>query len=77
MADTFIKNVFLNDSRFSEATKERYVNAYNNNLQQSPIAKLPLEEVKSIDLQTVYNNLSCGASTVRSTITYCTFLQIS
>ena len=66
MADTFIKNVFLNDSRFSEATKERYVNAYNNNLQQSPIAKLPLEEVKSIDLQTVYNNLSCGASTVRS-----------
>jgi len=32
MMDTFITEVFLKDSRYSDSTKTRYVNAYNNNL---------------------------------------------
>lgn len=66
MMDTFIKEVFLKDSRYSNSTKTRYVNAYNNNLKQSDIAGLPLSSIKSIDLQAAYNGLSCGASTVQS-----------
>lgn len=40
MMDTFVKEVFL--TRYSDSTKTRYVNAYNNNLKQSDIAGLPL-----------------------------------
>ena len=66
MMETFIKEVFLKDSRYSDSTKTRYVNAYNNNLKTSSLAGLPLSGIKSIDLQAAYNSLSCGASTVRS-----------
>lgn len=48
--DTFIKEIFLKDSRYSDSTKTRYVNAYNN-LKQSDIVGLPLSSIKSIDLQ--------------------------
>ena len=50
MMDTFIKEIFLKDSRYSDSTKTRYVNAYNN-LKQSDIVGLPLSSIKSIDLQ--------------------------
>ena len=42
MMDTFIKEAFLKDSRYSDSTKTRYVNASNNTLKQSDIAGLPL-----------------------------------
>ncbi len=66
MMDTFITEVFLKDSRYSDSTKTRYVNAYNNNLRNSSLAGLALSNIKSIDLQAAYNALTCGASTVRS-----------
>ncbi len=66
MMDTFITEVFLKDSRYSDSTKTRYVNAYNNNLRESSLAGLALSNIKSIDLQAAYNALTCGASTVRS-----------
>lgn len=50
MMDTFIKEIFLKDSRYSDSTKTRYVNTYNN-LKQSDIVGLPLSSIKSIDLQ--------------------------
>lgn len=66
MMDTFITEVFLKDSRYTDSTKTRYVNAYNNNLKESSLAGLALSSIKSIDLQAAYNSLTCGASTVRS-----------
>lgn len=66
MMDTFITEVFLKDSRYSDSTKTRYVNAYNSNLRESSLAGLALSNIKSIDLQAAYNALTCGASTVRS-----------
>lgn len=66
MMDTFITEVFLKDSRYSDSTKTRYVNAYNSNLRDTSLAGLALSNIKSIDLQAAYNALTCGASTVRS-----------
>lgn len=66
LADSFIREVFLKDSRYTEATKERYVNAYNNNLRGESITRIPITDIRSLDLQAAYNNLPCGPSTVRS-----------
>lgn len=66
MVDIFICEVFLKDAIYKESTKERYINAYNNNLKNSTLSGLPLSNIRSIDLQSMYNELECAPSTVRS-----------
>lgn len=66
LLDKYIEEVFLKDSKYTEATKERYVNAYNNNLRGTAITRVPITSIKGFDLQTAYNNLPCAPSTVRA-----------
>lgn len=65
MADLFIKEVFLLDSQYADGTKENYVNAWNRYVKPSRIAGLPLDEVQSIDLQALYNELDCSPSALK------------
>lgn len=66
MMDRFIKEVFLKDSRYKDSTKTLYINAYNTNMKRSDLAGQLLSDIKSIDLQTAYNSLSCAPSTVKA-----------
>lgn len=66
LADEFIKNVFLPDESFSAGTKENYLRAWNNYFKPSKLAGLPLDQIRSIDLQGFYNGLECSHGALKS-----------
>ena len=66
MMDRFIREVFEKDSRYKASTKKLYVDAYNANVRASNFAGQLLSDIKSIDLQTMYNSLECAPSTVKA-----------
>ena len=64
--ESYIKNFLLPDSRIKDSTKERYISAWRNNIPDQPIALKELNDITGLELQAVYNGLTCGPSTVRS-----------
>lgn len=66
MADHFITNVFLPDINYSHGTKENYINAWNKYIKTSRIAGLPLDQIRSADLQAIYNTLDCTPGALKS-----------
>ncbi len=66
MADFFIYNVFLKDSRFAAATRERYEQVYRKYVKQSVIAGMKLDEVKALEMQEFYNAVDCSDSTLKA-----------
>ena len=66
LMDRFIKEVFKKDSRYKDSTKKLYISSYNANVRDSNFAGQLIKNIKSIDLQTLYNSLTCGPSTVKA-----------
>ena len=66
VVDRFIINVFIPDGSLKASTKDRYISAYRNTLQDHPISGQKVKEITTLDLQAAYNSLTCGASTVRA-----------
>lgn len=62
MADFFVYQVFLNDSRYAESTKEMYIRAYEKYMRHNPFAGLPLKSIQGAMLQQFYNGLNCSPS---------------
>lgn len=60
----FIAEVFL-QSDLKDGTKRLYVNAYNKNLKNKAIMGKNLSDIKPIDLQTEYNNMTCGVTSIK------------
>lgn len=66
MADHFITNVFLPDTNYSHGTKENYINAWNKYIKTYRVAGLLLDQIRSADLQALYNTLDCAPGALKS-----------
>lgn len=66
MADFYIYQVFINDSRFFPGTKERYEQVYRLYIKPIETAGLLLEKVSTHDLQRFYNTVDCSNATLRA-----------
>ena len=63
--DTFAETVFK-QSDLANSTKKKYLAAYKNLLQDTPLSGQPLNEVTALDLQRIYNDLTQCYSTRRA-----------
>lgn len=66
MLDYYVYNVFINDGSLAITTKEKYENAYKQHIKNCSIVGYSLQEVKALDLQKVYNSLTCPYSTLKA-----------
>ena len=66
LVEDFIKNTFIPDSKYKESTKQRYIEAYHNNLAKMEIAKRLITDVDYRSLQVAYNEMPCAPSGVLS-----------
>lgn len=66
LVDDFIKNSFLPDPKYKERTKQRYIDAYNNNFKSHKITKKLITDVDYRGLQEAYNDMTCAPSTVEA-----------
>lgn len=66
LVDDFIINNFLPDPKYKERTKQRYIDAYNNNFKSHKITKKLITDVDYRGLQEAYNDMTCAPSTVEA-----------
>ena len=66
LVDDFICNTFLPDPGFKEGTKQRYIDAYHNNLAPMAITKKLITDVDYRSLQAAYNDMTCAPSGVQN-----------
>ena len=66
LVEDYIKNTFLPSSKIKERSKQRYVDAYNNNLAKHKVARRLITDIDYRCLQEAYNEMTCGPSTVES-----------
>ena len=69
LADTWIKEFFINDGNIKDSTKERYFKAWNNHVTKLDLYRQPLEKVTAKTIQSAYNNLvasGCSVSEIRT-----------
>lgn len=66
LADSYIYNVFVNDPSYADATKQQYVNAYKKHVRTSRLAGLCIDELSSMDLQVLYNEMDCAPAGLRN-----------
>ena len=66
MVEDFICNTFLPDPYYKESTKQRYIDAYNNNLAPMDITQKLINDITYRDMQAAYNNMTCAPSGVKS-----------
>ena len=66
MVEDFICNTFLPDPYYKESTKQRYIDAYNNNLAPMDITQKLITDITYRDMQAAYNNMTCAPSGVKS-----------
>lgn len=64
--DDWLENVFLQDHRYSDGTRNKYLHAYHHAMENMPIMDEYIVTLIGSDLQKTYNNMSCGASTVKA-----------
>ena len=67
LADFYIYNVFIHDANYADATKQQYINAFKAHIASSRIAGLHIDELTSMDLQELYNNMECAPAGLRKT----------
>lgn len=60
----FIQTTFVNDSRYKQNTKQRYIDAYNRTIAIDPLSDAKIKDIKAIDLQAAYNRQTCAPSTI-------------
>ena len=68
--DRYIETVFKVDGSLKQSTRIKRINDYHRVFDRSKILNRNLSEVSGLDLQTVINRSDCGASTVKSAITF-------
>lgn len=66
LVEDFICNTFLPDPAYKESTKQRYIDAYNNNLAPMRITKKLITDIDYRSLQAAYNEMSCAPSGVQN-----------
>ena len=66
LVEDFICNTFLPDPYYKESTKQRYIDAYNNNLAPMDITQNLITDITYRDLQAAYNSMTCAPSGVKS-----------
>lgn len=66
LVEDFIINTFLPDPKYKESTKQRYVDAYHNNLAKMEIARHLIRDIDYRSLQAAYNDMPCAPSGVLS-----------
>ena len=66
LVEDFIINTFLPDPKYKESTKQRYVDAYHNNLAKMEIARHLIRDIDYRSLQAAYNEMPCAPSGVLS-----------
>ena len=64
LVEDFIINTFLPDPKYKESTKQRYVDAYHNNLAPMAITKRLITDIDYRSLQVAYNEMTCAPSGV-------------
>ena len=64
LVEDYIKNTFLPSSKVKERSKQRYVDAYNNNMAEHKVTKRLITEIDYRCLQEAYNDMTCAASSV-------------
>lgn len=65
MADFYLYQVFMHDSRFASGTKERYEQVYRLYIKPFEATGLPLEKVTTQHLQSFYNTVICSNSSLK------------
>lgn len=66
LVEDFIKNTFLPDPKIKERSKQRYVDAYNNNMAEHKVTKRLITEIDYRCLQEAYNEMTCAPTTIES-----------
>lgn len=66
LVEDFICNTLLPDPDLKESTKQRYIDAYNNNLAPMKITRKLITDIDYRSLQAAYNEMSCAPSGVQN-----------
>lgn len=66
--EKWITDVFVLSVDYSDGTKQRYINAYTNNLADLDLFGQPIADINTQDLQAALNSLTCGFSTVKACV---------
>lgn len=66
MFSFFMYEVFMVDDSFTSGTRERYESVYRNYIKTAPFDGQLLKDVKSFDIQKLYNDLDCSKSTLKA-----------
>lgn len=66
LVEDFIKNTFLPDPKIKERSKQRYVDAFNNNMAEHKVTKRLITEIDYRCLQEAYNEMTCAPTTIES-----------
>ncbi|MCI9597382.1 MAG: site-specific integrase [Firmicutes bacterium] len=66
LADNYIYHVFVNDPSYADSTKQQYINAYKKHVRTSRLAGLYIDELSSMDIQMLYNEMDCAPAGLRN-----------
>lgn len=66
IADFYVYSVFINDSKYSMGTKERYDQVYRKYIKPSFLGGQLIQSITSSMIQNFYNELNCSSSTLRA-----------
>jgi integrase len=67
VADYFVYQVFMNNDKYADRTKSKYIDKYNNIIRVSAIAGKKIRGISSQDWQDLYNASTSSYSTLRAT----------
>ena len=66
LAEQYIYNVFVHDPNYADSTKQQYINAYKRHVQSSRLAGRCIDEITSMDIQSLYNKMDCAPAGLRN-----------
>lgn len=66
VADYYIYEVLISDSKLSNGTRERYEGCYKTHIQKSTLVEKNVSTLQTSDLQAFYNELDCTQATLRT-----------
>ena len=64
LADTWIKEFFINDGSLKDSTKARYIAAWDRSVRKLDLYHLPLDQITAKSLQAAYNKLLASGTPV-------------
>lgn len=66
IAEGYIYNVFVNNKSYAASTKQQYINAFKRHILTSRLAGLYVDEITSLDIQQVYNDMDCAPAGLKN-----------